>query len=139
MGLYFTIREKLRFNPLVNKIIYLSQSLYPSYFGRLAKDVRRAGQNATAGNGVALCLRFRDEARFLPEWLEYYLAAGVDHFYLYNNFSEDGFRSVIQPWVDTGLDNPGGLAEGSGLADRRGGLHPQGAWTIRVGRISRCG
>ncbi|MFZ0690096.1 MAG: glycosyltransferase family 92 protein [Acidobacteriaceae bacterium] len=103
MGLYFTIREKLRFNPLVNKIIYLSQSLYPSYFGRLAKDVRRAGQNATAGNGVALCLRFRDEARFLPEWLEYYLAAGVDHFYLYNNFSEDGFRSVIRPWVDTGL------------------------------------
>ena len=102
MGLYFEIREKLRFNPFVNKVIYLSQSLYPSCFGRLVKDVRRAHQNAASGKGVALCLRFRDEARFLPEWLEYYTAAGVDHFYLYNNFSEDGFRSVIQPWMDAG-------------------------------------
>ena len=102
MGLYFTIREKLRFNPFVNKLIYLSQSLYPSYFGRLVKDVRHSGKNAAAGNGVALCLRFRDEARFLPEWLEYYATAGVDHFYLYNNFSEDGFRSAIQPWIDAG-------------------------------------
>ena len=52
--------------------------------------------------GVALCLRFRDEARFLEEWLEYYLAAGVEHFFLYNNFSIDNYQEVLRPYLDGG-------------------------------------
>lgn len=102
MGLYFTIREKVRSNRAVNMAIYLGQSLVRSNFGRLAGDVRRAGKAAQAASGVALCLRFRDEARYLPEWLEYHRAAGVDHFFLYNNYSADDFRSAIQPWIDDG-------------------------------------
>ena len=102
MGLYFTIREKLRSNPTINKTIYLTQSLYRSHFGRLVGDLRRARKTASAPQGVALCLRFRDEARYLAEWLEYYLAAGISHFFLYNNFSADDYTSVIQPWTDTG-------------------------------------
>ncbi|MGB9028508.1 MAG: glycosyltransferase family 92 protein [Acidobacteriaceae bacterium] len=101
MGLYFTVREKLRFNPAVNAAIYLTQSLVRSNFGRLVKDVRRADRRM-AGAGVALCMRFRDEARYLAEWIEYYLAAGVDHFFLYNNFSTDDYASVLQPWIETG-------------------------------------
>lgn len=103
MGLYFTIREKLRFHPFVNASIYLTQSLYRSHFGRLVGDLRRAPRSARAAHGVALCLRFRNEARYLPEWLEYHRAAGIGHFYLYNNFSDDDFRSAIQPWIDDGL------------------------------------
>lgn len=102
MGLYFTIREKLRFNPVVNRAVYLGQSLYRSHFGRLVPDVRRASRSARAAQGVALCLRFRDEARFLNEWLEYHLAAGIDHFFLYNNFSQDNFQAVLQPFIDAG-------------------------------------
>jgi hypothetical protein len=102
VGLYFTIREKLRSNPTINKTIYLTQSLYRSHFGRLVGDLRRARKTASAPQGVALCLRFRDEARYLAEWLEYYLAAGISHFFLYNNFSADDYTSVIQPWTDTG-------------------------------------
>lgn len=103
MGLYFTIREKLRFNPTVNKSIYLAQSLYRSQFGRLVGDVRRTRRSVVAEpQGLALCLRFRDEARFLGEWLEYHAAAGIDHFFLYNNFSTDNYPSVIQPWLDAG-------------------------------------
>src|ERR1700733_1449428 len=104
VGLYFTIREKLRSNPTINKTIYLTQSLYRSYFGRLVGDLRRARKKTgRTAQGVALCLRFRDEARYLAEWLEYYRAAGISHFYLYNNFSSDDYPSVIQPWVDAGL------------------------------------
>ena len=102
MGLYFTIREKLRFNPVVNASIYLGQSLYRSHFGRLAGHARRARRNGLTGNGVALCLRFRDEARYLGEWLEYHAAAGVDHFFLYNNFSGDAYRAVLKPWIEAG-------------------------------------
>jgi hypothetical protein len=102
MGLYFTIREKLRSNPTVNMTLYLTQSLYRSYFGRLVGDVRRAGKTAHLAQGVALCLRFRDEARYLAEWLEYYQAAGVSHFFLYNNFSADEYLPVIEPWLTAG-------------------------------------
>jgi hypothetical protein len=102
MGLYFKIREKLRFHPTVNKTIYLAQSLYRSHFGRLAGDVRRARGTANTAQGVAICMRLRDEARYLAEWLEYYQAAGVSHFFLYNNFSADDYISILQPWLEDG-------------------------------------
>jgi hypothetical protein len=102
VGLYFTIREKLRFNPAINRAIYLSQSIFRSNFGRLVGDLRHSPKAASTAKGVALCLRFRDEARYLDEWLEYYDAAGVDHFFLYNNFSFDLFLPVIEPWVAAG-------------------------------------
>lgn len=49
---------------------------------------------------LAVCLRFRDEALFLKEWLDYHIAAGVDHFFLYNNYSEDDYLSVLHPYLD---------------------------------------
>lgn len=51
---------------------------------------------------VALCLIFRNEAQFLREWIEYYLLIGVDHFYLYNNLSDDNYLEVLQPYIDNG-------------------------------------
>jgi hypothetical protein len=72
-----------------------------SIFGRLAK--RRDDCPEPAHTSVALCLRFRDEARYLREWLDYYYAAGVSHFFLYNNFSEDNYRDVLAPYVERGL------------------------------------
>lgn len=46
---------------------------------------------------------FRDEARFLKEWLEYHLMLGVEHFYLTNHLSKDNYREILQPYVDRGL------------------------------------
>ena len=37
----------------------------------------------------SICAIFKDEARFLREWLEYHRLIGIEHFYLYNNFSTD--------------------------------------------------
>lgn len=102
MNLYFEIREKIRFNPGVNRALYTLQNLYCSFAGRLVGDVRRAKKSPSNAKGVALCLRFREEARYLAEWLEYYQAAGVEHFFLYNNFSSDDFLSAIQPWLVAG-------------------------------------
>lgn len=52
---------------------------------------------------VALCLIFKNEAPFLKEWLDFHLALGVDHFYLYNNNSDDDFREVLRPYVLGGV------------------------------------
>lgn len=52
---------------------------------------------------VSLCLIFKNEAAYLKEWLEYHSLIGVDHFYLYNNFSEDDYTEVLRPYIDKGI------------------------------------
>lgn len=46
---------------------------------------------------------FKNEAPYLKEWIEYHKIVGVDHFYLYNNNSEDGFNAVLEPYVKQGI------------------------------------
>lgn len=60
-------------------------------------------RRATCRHYLAICAIFKDEARFLDEWLEFHAGVGVGHFYLYNNFSSDDYRVVLQPWIDRGL------------------------------------
>lgn len=52
---------------------------------------------------LAICAIFRDEAPFLKEWVEYHLLVGVEHFYLYNNFSKDAYRDVLAPYIERGV------------------------------------
>lgn len=52
---------------------------------------------------ISLCLIFKDEAPYLKEWLEYHLLIGIDHFYLYNNNSEDSFKEVLKPYIEKGV------------------------------------
>ena len=48
---------------------------------------------------LAVAAIFKDEAAYLGEWLDYHLAAGVEHFYLYNNGSTDNFAEVLAPYA----------------------------------------
>jgi hypothetical protein len=54
---------------------------------------------------------FKNEARFLHEWLTFHCGIGVGHFYLYDNGSTDNFRDVLAPWISAGsvtlIDWPG--------------------------------
>ncbi|MBR3499599.1 MAG: glycosyltransferase family 92 protein [Selenomonadaceae bacterium] len=52
---------------------------------------------------LAVVAIFKDEARYLKEWLDYHLLAGVEHFYLYNNDSSDDFTEVLAPYVEENL------------------------------------
>jgi Glycosyltransferase family 92 len=100
---YFRIREKLRFNSLFSHGVYVCQSLIYSNIGSFRSQVGRARRGAGNPRGVALCCRIRDEARYLEEWIEYYLAAGIEHFYFYEKLSQDDYRSVLKPYIDQGL------------------------------------
>ena len=46
---------------------------------------------------------YRNEAPYLAEWIEFHRLVGVEHFYLYDNMSEDGHREVLAPFVEEGL------------------------------------
>jgi hypothetical protein len=52
---------------------------------------------------VAVISQFRDEARYLKEWIEFHLLVGVDKFYLTNHLSKDNYLEVLQPYVDKGI------------------------------------
>lgn len=51
---------------------------------------------------LAICTIFRDDAPYLKEWIEFHKIVGVEHFYLYNNFSQDHFLHVLQPYINAG-------------------------------------
>lgn len=52
---------------------------------------------------VSICAIFKNEASYLKEWIEFNHIVGVDHFYLYNNNSDDDYYTVLKPYVDGGL------------------------------------
>lgn len=52
---------------------------------------------------VSACAIFKNEAVFLKEWVEYHRLIGVEHFYLYNNFSEDNYAEVLAPYLKEGV------------------------------------
>ena len=50
---------------------------------------------------VAACVK--DEGRYLREWIEYHLWAGVEHFYIYDNGSTDNTREVLSSYIERGI------------------------------------
>lgn len=51
---------------------------------------------------IALTAIFQDEAPYIKEWIEYYKLLGVEHFYLYNNLSDDNYLEVLSPYISNG-------------------------------------
>lgn len=52
---------------------------------------------------IALVAVFRNEDRFLREWIEFYRLMGVEHFYLYNHLSTDNYQEVLAPYIKEGI------------------------------------
>jgi hypothetical protein len=91
------LRWIIRKQPWFGAAMYMVPNLFHSLVNFTGKTQFVTGGDQPCGR-LAVCLRFRDEARFLDEWLEYYLAAGVDHFFMYNNFSSDNYQEVLQTY-----------------------------------------
>ena len=52
---------------------------------------------------LAVVSIMKNAAPYVEEWLDYHLLAGVNHFFIYDNESEDNFKEVLQPYIDAGL------------------------------------
>lgn len=44
--------------------------------------------------GLSVCLCIKDEAKYMPDFIEHYLKQGVDHFYIINNNSNDNIQEL---------------------------------------------
>lgn len=49
---------------------------------------------------LALCCIVRDEDPFLKEWLTFHALLGVEHFYIYDNMSENPVLDVLGDYID---------------------------------------
>jgi hypothetical protein len=47
--------------------------------------------------------RIKNEARFLPEFIAHHKIIGAEHFYFYDNNSEDSPETVLRPFIDRGM------------------------------------
>src|SRR3954471_2534916 len=52
---------------------------------------------------VAVCAIFRDEARYLAEWVTFHRLQGVERFWLYDNRSQDDWESALAPELAAGV------------------------------------
>ena len=52
---------------------------------------------------LAVVSIMKDEGSYIKEWLDYHLLAGVNHFFIYDNESEDNLKEILQPYIDAGI------------------------------------
>lgn len=58
---------------------------------------------STYSYDFGICAIFQNEAPYLREWIEYHKIVGAQHFYLYNNLSQDNFLQILQPYLNSGI------------------------------------
>lgn len=51
-------------------------------------------------NYLSLYMNFKNEEKYLKEWLDFHIDVGVEHFYLINNKSDDKSLDVLQEYID---------------------------------------
>lgn len=101
---HFITRGHLKqtlFKKYINHIIYFLKSLFfmllifaNRLFNRSTKSYKYT---------VCLCGIFKNEAKFLDEWIQFHLVIGIDHFYLYNNNSDDNYAEILKPYIEKGI------------------------------------
>jgi hypothetical protein len=52
---------------------------------------------------LSITAMFRNEGRFLEEWIEYHRMVGVEHFFLYNDRSDDNYAEILAPYEAEGI------------------------------------
>ena len=68
-----------------------------------ANDEIAEQSNLEMKHKLSVCALFKNEAKYLKEWLEYHQMVGVEHFYLYDNGSRDHSREILAPYIRKGL------------------------------------
>ena len=95
---YMHLNRNRSFCNLVDKVLNI---LYSPLRWYLNCSKKQAAMNKKYY--ICICAIFRDEGRNLQEWILYHKLVGIDHIFLYNNFSKDNYMEVIKPYIDDGF------------------------------------
>lgn len=95
--LLFSIPEEDRKNGYTSITIGISDWILAEQLPFDLKPKKRRYLSATT--------LFKDEERFLKEWLEFHRLLGIEHFYLYDNGSKDRVKvtEILKPYIEKDL------------------------------------
>ncbi len=51
---------------------------------------------------LVACAIFKNEGKYLSEWLDFHLFVGFEHFFLYNNDSSDNYKLILEKYIEKG-------------------------------------
>lgn len=89
--------HKKEINRSLRKIFYTTESIiYKTLMSVIKPTIREKKYN------VSICAIFKNEAPYLKEWLEFNHLVGVEHFFMYNNNSEDNYQEILNSYIDKG-------------------------------------
>lgn len=54
-------------------------------------------------NRLSICSIVKNECPYIKEFIEFHCHLGIDHFYIYDNESEDCLRELLGPYIDSGV------------------------------------
>lgn len=69
----------------------------------LLANVTFGETSETKKYNLSICAFFKNEAKYLKEWIEFHQLVGVDHFYLYDIESKDAYMPVLRPFIKKGI------------------------------------
>jgi hypothetical protein len=52
---------------------------------------------------LVLVAIFKNESNVLEEWIKHYMSEGVDHFFLIDNGSSDNYKTILLPYIKSGI------------------------------------
>ncbi|MBP9842269.1 MAG: glycosyltransferase family 92 protein [Simkaniaceae bacterium] len=52
---------------------------------------------------ISACCISQNESRFIKEWIDYHRLIGVEHFYVYDNISDDNTYAILEPYIKKGI------------------------------------
>jgi hypothetical protein len=95
------IHDRYVANPL-RTIIWIAMNILSFWYNFLLLIARLQKKSTDNKYYFSICAIFKDEGLSLKEWIEYHKIVGVDHIYLYNNFSSDNYLEILQSYVEDG-------------------------------------
>ena len=93
------IRNKLRRKQLYNCLSEVGIKKYKELSGLSARE---CASHISFPYFVSLACIIKNEGPYLKEWIEYHRLIGVEHFYIYDNESNDNTKEVLEPYIENG-------------------------------------
>ena len=87
---------------ILRRLIDIVYLIITNTFIRFSLLLRNASEKNRKTYYFSLCAIFKNEAPYFKEWIEYHRMLGVDHIYLYNNFSTDNYMDILTPYIEEG-------------------------------------
>ncbi len=87
---------------ILRRLIDIVYLIITNTFIRFSLLLRNASEKNSKTYYFSLCAIFKNEAPYFKEWIEYHRMLGVDHIYLYNNFSTDNYMDILTPYIEEG-------------------------------------